>query len=78
MKGTPFPEFLRKILNEWSRERCGKLMSAYGLFTWAQYLSTIFFALGVMLFAPVLKMGCLERAIASFSAIISLFLLALL
>jgi hypothetical protein len=62
----------REIITEWWPRKEPKLISAYGFFAWAQYLSTFLFAIGVVLFGLSLNLTPWEKRWLLLSAIISL------
>ena len=70
METVAFGKIIDSIIGEW------RLKSAYGFFAWAQYLSTIFFAIGVLLWAPTLKLTCHETILVWLSSLLSLLGLA--
>jgi hypothetical protein len=70
MEKVAVREIIAGITDEW-RSR-----SAYGFFAWAQYISTICFAIGVLLWAPTLKLNCRETTLLWLSSLFSLLVLA--
>jgi hypothetical protein len=76
MERVRFCDIVADIIAEWWPKERSRLISAYGFFSWAQYLSTIVLTVGVLPFGSSLKLTELERRLLWFSAVISLVCLA--
>jgi hypothetical protein len=75
MERVKFREIVTEIAADWWPNKEHRFISAYGFYSWAQYLSTIIFTVGVLPFGASLKLTDLERRVLWSSAIISLLCL---